>query len=120
PSKTTCDFLPKVPSCVLRKSYTLTGPMTIFTDALYRPIEIKRTPQRIVSLVPSITEALFTFGLGDAVVGVTRFCVEPREAVAPKAKVGGTKRLTSFRCDSSNPTLSSPTSKRTGRRTCVS
>jgi len=67
--------------------------MTIFTDALYRPIEIKHAPQRIVSLVPSITEALFTFGLGDAVVGVTRFCVEPREAVATKAKVGGTKTL---------------------------
>jgi ABC-type Fe3+-hydroxamate transport system substrate-binding protein len=67
--------------------------MTIFTDALYRPIEIKQAPQRIVSLVPSITEALFTFGLGDAVVGVTRFCAEPRDGVAGKQKVGGTKTL---------------------------
>ena len=67
--------------------------MTIFTDALYRPIEIKQTPKRIVSLVPSITEALFTFGLGDAVVGVTRFCVEPPAGVAGKQKVGGTKTL---------------------------
>jgi ABC-type Fe3+-hydroxamate transport system substrate-binding protein len=67
--------------------------MTIFTDALYRPIEIKQAPQRIVSLVPSITEALFTFGLGDAVVGVTRFCVEPQDGVAGKQKVGGTKTL---------------------------
>jgi len=67
--------------------------MTIFTDALYRSIEIKQAPQRIVSLVPSITEALFTFGLGDAVVGVTRFCVEPIEGVAGKQKVGGTKTL---------------------------
>jgi ABC-type Fe3+-hydroxamate transport system substrate-binding protein len=67
--------------------------MTIFTDALYRPIEIKQAPKRIVSLVPSITEALFTFGLGDAVVGVTRFCVEPPAGVAGKQKVGGTKTL---------------------------
>jgi ABC-type Fe3+-hydroxamate transport system substrate-binding protein len=67
--------------------------MTIFTDALYRPIEIKQAPQRIVSLVPSITEALFTFGLADSVVGVTRFCVEPRDGVAGKQKVGGTKTL---------------------------
>src|SRR5438132_13852632 len=67
--------------------------MTLFTDALSRPIESQRAPTRIVSLVPSITEALFTFGLGDSVVGVTRFCVEPREAVAAKAKVGGTKTL---------------------------
>jgi ABC-type Fe3+-hydroxamate transport system substrate-binding protein len=67
--------------------------MTIFTDALYRPIEIKQAPQRIVSLVPSITEALFTFGLGESVVGVTRFCVEPSDGVAAKQKVGGTKTL---------------------------
>src|SRR5439155_101182 len=37
--------------------------------------------------------ALTEHRAGDAVVGVTRFCVEPREAVAPKAKVGGTKTL---------------------------
>ncbi len=67
--------------------------MTIFTDALYRNIEIHQAPRRIVSLVPSITEALFTFGVGDAVVGVTRFCVEPRDGVAAKQKVGGTKTL---------------------------
>ncbi len=63
------------------------------TDALNRTIDIERPPQRIISLVPSITEALFTFGLDDSIVGVTRFCVEPRDRVATKAKVGGTKML---------------------------
>lgn len=67
--------------------------MTAFTDALYRSIEIPQAPKRIVSLVPSITEALFTFGVGEHVVGVTRFCVEPAEGVAAKPKVGGTKTL---------------------------
>jgi len=50
-------------------------------------------PRRVVSLVPSITEALFAFGVGDSVVGVTQFCVEPRDGVATKEKVGGTKTL---------------------------
>lgn len=30
-------------------------------------------PRRIVSLVPSVTEALFLLGRGDQVVGVTTF-----------------------------------------------
>ena len=64
-----------------------------FEDALGRTLELKSPPRRIVSLVPSWTEALFAFGLGEAVVAVTRFCVEPKEGVANKAQVGGTKTL---------------------------
>lgn len=30
-------------------------------------------PRRIVSLVPSVTETLFSLGLGEAIVGVTTF-----------------------------------------------
>lgn len=48
-------------------------------------------PARIVSLVPSLTEALFELGLGDRVVGVTDWCVHPAEAVAKLPKLGGTK-----------------------------
>lgn len=48
-------------------------------------------PARIVSLVPSLTEALFDLGLGDRVVGVTRWCVHPAAGVARLPKVGGTK-----------------------------
>jgi iron complex transport system substrate-binding protein len=43
---------------------------------------------RIVSLSPSITEILFALGLGDRVVGVTRFCKYPPEA-QKKQVVGG-------------------------------
>src|SRR5690349_16208012 len=46
------------------------------------------TPQRIVSLAPSITESLFALGLGDRVVGVTRYCEYPPEAQT-RAIVGG-------------------------------
>lgn len=47
--------------------------------------------RRIVSLVPSLTEALFALGLGERVVGVTDWCVHPAGAVAGLPKVGGTK-----------------------------
>jgi ABC-type Fe3+-hydroxamate transport system substrate-binding protein len=48
-------------------------------------------PQRVVSLVPSITEALFAFGLGDQVVGLTDYCTEPAAEVVHKPRIGGTK-----------------------------
>ncbi|MBN1351615.1 ABC transporter substrate-binding protein [candidate division KSB1 bacterium] len=44
--------------------------------------------QRIISLSPSTTEILFALGLGDRVVGVTRYCTYPPEA-RKKATVGG-------------------------------
>jgi len=67
--------------------------MATYTDALNRSINLESPPSRIVSLVPSITETLFTFGVGDRVVGITRFCSEPAAEVAGKPKVGGTKTL---------------------------
>lgn len=76
-----------------------------YEDGLGRMLEVKSPPQRIVSLVPSLTEALFVFGVGEAVVGVTNFCVEPREAVAAKAKVGGTKVLDVAKVQALQPDL---------------
>lgn len=43
---------------------------------------------RIVSLAPSLTETLFAVGAGDRVVGVTRFCAWPEEALT-RQQVGG-------------------------------
>ena len=62
-----------------------------FVDALGRAVQIPYAPQRLVSLVPSITEVLFSFGRGQQVVGITDYCTEPAAAVATKAKIGGTK-----------------------------
>jgi ABC-type hemin transport system substrate-binding protein len=47
--------------------------------------------QRIVSLVPSLSEALVVLGLGDRLVGVTAYCVEPPGAFEGLARIGGTK-----------------------------
>ena len=46
---------------------------------------------RLVSLVPSWTETLYSWGFDAEVVGVTRYCVHPKELVARAEKVGGTK-----------------------------
>lgn len=62
-----------------------------FIDTLGRAIQIPHTPQRLVSLVPSMTEVLFSFGCGQQVVGITDYCMEPAAAVAAKTKIGGTK-----------------------------
>ena len=46
---------------------------------------------RIVSLCPSLTELVFDLGLGNSLVGVTKFCVHPAEGVRAIEKIGGTK-----------------------------
>lgn len=46
---------------------------------------------KIISLCPSLTELVFDLGLGDALVGRTKFCVHPEGRVDAVEKVGGTK-----------------------------
>jgi len=48
-------------------------------------------PQRILSLVPSVTELLVQWGLGARLVGRTRYCIEPRWIRNTVPTVGGTK-----------------------------
>jgi ABC-type Fe3+-hydroxamate transport system substrate-binding protein len=51
------------------------------------------SPNRVVSLVPSLTEALFAFGVGNRVVGRTRYCLWPPRRVGKVPTVGGTKKV---------------------------
>ncbi|MEX0648467.1 MAG: helical backbone metal receptor [Balneolaceae bacterium] len=48
-------------------------------------------PQKIISLVPSLTELLFDLGIGNSVIGRTRFCVHPEKEVQNVPIIGGTK-----------------------------
>jgi len=64
-----------------------------FFDQLNNCIELKQTPKRIVCLVPSITELLAYFKLDNEVVGITKFCFEPKHWHKNKARVGGTKTI---------------------------
>ncbi len=65
--------------------------MTTLVDASGVTLDVARPPKRIVSLIPSTTEMLCHLGLADAIVGVTAYCIEPREVVRGKRKIGGEK-----------------------------
>jgi ABC-type Fe3+-hydroxamate transport system substrate-binding protein len=60
-------------------------------DARGRSVILPDRVRRVVSLVPSLTEWLVLAGVGDRLVGVTDWCVEPAGVVADLAKVRGTK-----------------------------
>ncbi|MEP2934875.1 MAG: helical backbone metal receptor [Gilvibacter sp.] len=76
-----------------------------FKDQLGNTITISKTPQRIISLVPSQTELLIDLGLDERVVGVTKFCVHPYELRAQKTVVGGTKQVNLDKIKGLNPDL---------------
>lgn len=63
------------------------------TDQIGKNIFIGSAPQRIISLVPSQTELLYTLGLDNNVVGITKFCVHPAPWQQHKQRVGGTKNI---------------------------
>ena len=61
---------------------------------------------KIISLVPSITETLFDFGLtADEVVGRTKFCIHPLDLVKKVEVIGGTKNLNIDKIRSLKPDL---------------
>lgn len=62
-------------------------------NLLISPVEkpLGYVPNRVVSLVPSLTESLYDLDLGARLVGVTDYCVRPANAVECSARVGGTK-----------------------------
>ena len=60
-------------------------------SGLHKGLSFTDPPQRVVSLVPSLTESLFDLGFGSSLVGATDYCVEPADGVANLQRVGGTK-----------------------------
>jgi len=64
-----------------------------FTDQMGRLISVSYPPQKIISLVPSQTELLFDLGLEQEIIGITKFCIHPRERFKKSNKIGGTKTL---------------------------
>ena len=77
----------------------------MFTDQLNRSILLENIPQRIISLVPSQTELLVDLGLGDRIVGLTKFCVHPKGFKQSKTIVGGTKNFHFDKIDELKPDL---------------
>lgn len=49
---------------------------------------------KVISLVPSITEALFDLGLTEnEIIGRTKFCIHPKDKIKDVPVIGGTKNL---------------------------
>lgn len=68
---------------------------------------------KIVSLVPSITEALFDLGLTEnEVVGRTKFCIHPEHKIKNVAVIGGTKTSILIRSKPCSRTLFLPTKRK--------
>ena len=61
---------------------------------------------KIISLVPSITETLFDFGLNETeIIGRTKFCIHPKNLVKKVEIIGGTKNLNLEKIKNLNPDL---------------
>lgn len=62
-------------------------------DQMGREMEVPSAPLRIISLVPSQTELLLDLGMSHRLVGRTKFCIHPVDAVQDISIIGGTKNL---------------------------
>lgn len=77
----------------------------LVTDQMGRSLTVPKQPKRIVSLVPSQTELLYSLGLADSVVGITKFCVHPHDWFKNKKRIGGTKKVNFKAIKALNPDL---------------
>lgn len=77
----------------------------MIVDTLGRLVPLTGTLQRILSLVPSLTEYLFAIGAGERVVGITDFCIAPAAQVAHIPTVGGPKNPTHAHIHALHPDL---------------
>ncbi len=67
--------------------------MITVVDQIGQKLHFTEIPKRIISLVPSQTELLVDLGLLDNIVGITKFCVHPKDLRKQKTIVGGTKQV---------------------------
>lgn len=74
-------------------------------DQLHRTLNLKATPIRLVSLVPSLTELLVDLGLEASIVGITKFCEHPKYLLKTKTVVGGTKQVHSDKIRALQPDI---------------
>lgn len=63
----------------------------LLTDQVGRSVYLADFPKRIVSLVPSLSEFIWDLGLKKELVGITKFCIHPKEMFSSVQRIGGTK-----------------------------
>ncbi len=75
------------------------------TDDLGNTIILEKVPEKIISLVPSVTKTVADLGGNDKLIAVTKFCKYPKTAVAALPKVGGPKKVKTGLIKTLNPDL---------------
>jgi len=75
-------------ACALTLLGTLAAAATTVLDDRQQPLQIERAPQRIVSLLPSLTETVCALGQCERLVGVDRYSNWP-ERVRTLPRMGG-------------------------------
>lgn len=76
-----------------------------YVDMTGYRLSVPKHPNRIVSLVPSLSLLLYDLGLADRLVGITKFCTEPPTLKQIATVVGGTKHVKYDRIDELHPDL---------------
>lgn len=67
-------------SCSREKSnQTRAADRLIFKDDLGRSVILEKTPERLISFAPNVTEMIFALGAGNKLVGVTAWCNYPAQ-----------------------------------------
>ncbi len=59
-----------------------------YTSSIESPVD--HPPRRVVSLVPSLTEALFDLDLGERLIAITDYCIHPADRVQGLPRLGPT------------------------------
>jgi ABC-type Fe3+-hydroxamate transport system substrate-binding protein len=75
------------------------------TDQTGHVLHFNSAVNRIVSLVPSLTETLADLGVGDNICGITKFCVHPDDLQKRVKIIGGTKNPRLYDIIALNPDL---------------
>lgn len=80
-----------------------------YIDQLGNHLLLPKTPERIISLVPSQTEFLIDLGLAVQIIGITKFCLHPKDFFKKMTKnggiIGGTKQFNFEKIDALQPDL---------------
>ena len=79
--------------------------MPIYTDQLNNKIKLSTSPKRIISIVPSQSEFLWQIGIRNQLIGITKFCIHPKEMFNKIERIGGTKKLNINKIRSLKPDL---------------
>jgi iron complex transport system substrate-binding protein len=73
--------------CLLLAGAAWSGATRLLQDQVGRTIAVPARPQRVIALIPSLTEIVYALGRGDLLVGATQFAREP-PAAASLPRVG--------------------------------